>query len=118
VPNTGRSIRLILSGAESDADPPVPRRGLHMSYFDRVSFAGANHITKLLYGISVVSPKNISVSTQIRHTRPAWRMLRRFGKLMQGLLKEDEQVYKQFVENESFKRFVSDTVSNMTRGTA
>jgi type I restriction enzyme R subunit len=33
---------------------------------------------------------------------------------MQALLKEDAQVYKQFVENESFKRFASDVVYGMT----
>src|SRR5581483_5102995 len=36
------------------------------------------------------------------------------AKVMQHLLKDDTQVYKQFVENESFKRFVSDMVFNMT----
>ena len=36
------------------------------------------------------------------------------SKVMQGLLKEDSQVYKQFVENDSFKRFVSDMVFHMT----
>jgi type I restriction enzyme, R subunit len=36
------------------------------------------------------------------------------GNVMQTLLKEDAQVYKQFVENESFKRFVSDMVFQMT----
>jgi len=36
------------------------------------------------------------------------------GKVMQGLLKDDTQVYKQFVENESFKRFVSDMVYELT----
>jgi type I restriction enzyme R subunit len=36
------------------------------------------------------------------------------SKVMQGLLKEDSQVYKQFVENESFKRFVSDMVFHIT----
>jgi type I restriction enzyme R subunit len=36
------------------------------------------------------------------------------NKVMQSLLKEDAQVYKQFVENESFKRFVSDMVFHMT----
>jgi type I restriction enzyme R subunit len=36
------------------------------------------------------------------------------SKVMQTLLKEDSQVYKQFVENESFKRFVSDMVYGMT----
>ena len=32
----------------------------------------------------------------------------------QGLLMDDTQVYKQFVENESFKRFVADMVYEMT----
>jgi hypothetical protein len=32
----------------------------------------------------------------------------------QGLLMDDTQVYKQFVENESFKRFVGDMVYAMT----
>ena len=36
------------------------------------------------------------------------------GKVMQILLKDDTQVYKQFVENESFKRFVGDMVYAMT----
>ena len=36
------------------------------------------------------------------------------GKVMQILLKDDTQVYKQFVENESFRRFVGDMVYQMT----
>jgi type I restriction enzyme R subunit len=36
------------------------------------------------------------------------------GKVMQSLLKDDTQVYKQFVENESFKRFVADMVYALT----
>ena len=36
------------------------------------------------------------------------------GKVMQSLLKDDTQVYKQFVENESFKRFVGDMVYALT----
>ncbi len=34
---------------------------------------------------------------------------------MQHLLKDDTEVYKQFVENESFKRFVADMVYAITR---
>lgn len=34
---------------------------------------------------------------------------------MQHLLKDDTQVYKQFVENESFKRFVGDMVFALTQ---
>jgi type I restriction enzyme R subunit len=36
------------------------------------------------------------------------------AKVMQHLLKDDTQVYKQFVENESFKRFVGDMVYSLT----
>jgi len=36
------------------------------------------------------------------------------AKVMQHLLKEDTQVYKQFVENDSFKRFVGDMVYALT----
>jgi type I restriction enzyme, R subunit len=36
------------------------------------------------------------------------------AKVMQHLLKDDTQVYKQFVENESFKRFVGDMVYALT----
>ena len=36
------------------------------------------------------------------------------GREMQILLRDDTQIYKQFVENESFKRFVGDMVFAMT----
>jgi type I restriction enzyme R subunit len=36
------------------------------------------------------------------------------GKVMQLLLRDDTQVYKQFVENESFRRFVGDMVYALT----
>ena len=36
------------------------------------------------------------------------------GRVMQVLLKDDTQVYKQFVENESFRRFVGDMVYELT----
>ena len=39
------------------------------------------------------------------------------AKVMQILLKDDTQVYKQFVENDAFKRSVSDLVFNLTSGT-
>ena len=38
------------------------------------------------------------------------------GKVMQLLLKDDTQVYKQFMENESFRRFVGDMVFGLTKG--
>ena len=39
---------------------------------------------------------------------------RALAKVMQHLLKDDTQVYKQFVENDSFRRFVADVVYQMT----
>lgn len=36
------------------------------------------------------------------------------ARVMLSLLKDDTEAYKQFVENESFKRFISDMVFNMT----
>ena len=36
------------------------------------------------------------------------------AKVMQHLLKDDTQVYKRFVENESFKRFVGDMAYALT----
>jgi len=36
------------------------------------------------------------------------------AKAMLTLLKDDTQVYKQFVENESFHRFVADMVYSIT----
>jgi hypothetical protein len=36
------------------------------------------------------------------------------AKVMQHLLKDDTEVYKQFVQNESFKRFVTDMVYQLT----
>jgi type I restriction enzyme R subunit len=41
---------------------------------------------------------------------------RALDKAMQTLLKDDTQVYKQFVENESFRRFVADAVYAATSG--
>ena len=40
------------------------------------------------------------------------------GKVMQILLKDDTQVYKQFVENESFRRAVGDMVYRLTQHSA
>jgi len=36
------------------------------------------------------------------------------GKVMQHLLRDDTQVYKQYVENESFRRFIGDMVYQLT----
>ena len=51
---------------------------------------------------------NTPNSARIEHDRA-------LAKVMLSLLKDDTQVYKQFVENESFKRFVTDMVYELTQ---
>jgi type I restriction enzyme R subunit len=51
--------------------------------------------------------KNTPNAARIEHDKA-------LAKVMLTLLKDDTQVYKQFVENESFKRFVTDMVYSLT----
>jgi type I restriction enzyme R subunit len=51
--------------------------------------------------------KNTPNAARIEHDKA-------LAKVMLTLLKDDTQVYKQFVENESFRRFVTDMVFTMT----
>ncbi|MHB8524219.1 MAG: type I restriction endonuclease subunit R [Limisphaerales bacterium] len=53
--------------------------------------------------------KNTPNAARIEHDKA-------LAKVMLTLLKDDTQVYKQFVENESFKRFVTDMVFTLTGG--
>jgi type I restriction enzyme R subunit len=52
--------------------------------------------------------KNTPNAARIEHDKA-------LAKVMLTLLKDDTQVYKQFVENESFHRFVTDMVFNLTQ---
>jgi len=47
---------------------------------------------------------------QTGYDEPLLHTIKALAKVMLTLLKDDTQVYKQFVENESFKRFVTDMV--------
>lgn len=51
--------------------------------------------------------KNTPNTARIEHDKA-------LAKVMLTLLKDDSQVYKQFVENDSFKRFITDMVYNLT----
>lgn len=53
--------------------------------------------------------KNTPNAARIEHDKA-------LAKVMLTLLKDDTQVYKQFVENESFQRFVTDMVFTLTSG--
>ena len=48
------------------------------------------------------------------HPMPRIEHDKALAKVMLTLLKDDTQVYKQFVENESFQRFVTDMVYGLT----
>ena len=52
--------------------------------------------------------KNTPTAARIEHDKA-------LAKVMLTLLKDDTQVYKQFVENEAFRRFVTDMVFDLTR---
>jgi type I restriction enzyme R subunit len=52
--------------------------------------------------------KNTPNAARIEHDKA-------LAKAMLILLKDDTQVYKQFVENESFRRFVTDMVYGLTQ---
>jgi type I restriction enzyme R subunit len=52
--------------------------------------------------------KNTPNAARIEHDKA-------LAKVMLTLLKDDTQVYKQFVENESFRRFVTDMVYTLTQ---
>lgn len=53
--------------------------------------------------------KNTPNTARLEHDRALQRV-------MLDLLKDDTEVYKQFVQNESFRRFVTDMVFNLTSG--
>jgi type I restriction enzyme R subunit len=66
-----------------------------------------------------VAPKvqaNMAYQNAMQNTPHTARMAhdQALGMAMQILLKDDTQIYKQFVENESFKRFVGDMVYALT----
>lgn len=51
--------------------------------------------------------KNTPNTARLEHDKALQRV-------MLDLLKDDTEVYKQFVQNESFQRFVTDMVFNLT----
>ncbi len=53
-------------------------------------------------------------SPRIVHSGPSFFHDQALGKVMLLPLRDDTQVYKQFVENESFRRFVGDRVYPIT----
>jgi type I restriction enzyme R subunit len=62
-----------------------------------------------------MDPAYLNAKTNTPHTA---RMAhdQALARVMQLLLKDDTQVYKQFVQNDSFRRFLGDFVYNITQG--
>lgn len=54
--------------------------------------------------------KTVARTTSLARIQLDSALMRAIG----PLLKDDTEFYKQFVQNESFKRFVTDTVANLT----
>jgi|GEM_PF-864673 len=57
---------------------------------------------------------HIKMLRRILRTQLVSSTIEALAKVMLTLLKDDTQVYKQFVENESFRRFVTDMVYTLT----
>jgi len=120
--------------ADQDAEiEPVPtdgEGGKHEPELDRLSnilktfndqfgtlFTDADHVAKRIR--DDIAPKvaaDKAYQNAKENTPHTARMAhdQALGKVMQLLLKDDTQVYKQFVENDSFRRFVGDMVYALT----
>jgi type I restriction enzyme R subunit len=80
-------------------------------------FTDADHVAKRIR--DDIAPKvaaDVAYQNAKENTPHTARMAhdQALGKVMQLLLKDDTQVYKQFVENESFRRFIGDMVFELT----
>lgn len=80
-------------------------------------FNDADHVAKRIR--DDIAPKvaaDVAYQNAKENTPHTARMAhdQALGKVMQLLLKDDTQVYKQFVENDSFRRFVGDMVYALT----
>ncbi len=74
-------------------------------------------VKKIREDVAPIVLANATYQNAMQNTPHTARMAhdQALGMAMQILLKDDTQIYKQFVENESFKQFVGDMVYAMTR---
>ena len=116
--------------AEIEPVPTDAGRGTFEPELDRLSnilktfndqfgtlFTDADHVAKRIR--DDIAPKvaaDAAYKNAKENTPHTARMAhdQALGKVMQLLLKDDTQVYKQFVENDSFRRFVGDMVYAIT----
>lgn len=124
--------KIILEDKDAEIEPVPVDAGVHKPEpeFDRLSsilkafndhfgtlFSDADRVARRIR--DDIAPKvaaDIDYRNAKENTPHTARMAHdlALGRIMQMLLKDDTQVYKQFVENESFKRFVSDMVYAIT----
>lgn len=111
-------VELFLGGAERDQLDPILDAcvAVYVNQLDedaQVEFKGKAKLFCRTYSFlsSLIPYRNARENTP--HTA---RMAhdQALSKVMQHLLKDDTQVYRQFVENESFKRFLGDMVYALT----
>jgi len=126
------ALKIAIADADAEIRPVLlgPSNGPDGSELDRLSnilktfnerfgtlFADTDRVARCLR--DDIAPKvaaDIAYQNAMENTPHTARMAhdQALGKVMQHLLKEDTQVYKQFVENESFHRFVADMVYALT----
>ncbi len=124
--------RLILEDADAEIDPVPTDAGGHTAQpeLDRLSsilrafneqfgtlFTDSDRVVKRIReDIAPQVAADPDFQNAKENTPHTARMAhdKALAKVMQTLLKDDTQVYKQFVENESFKRFVSNMVYALT----
>ena len=86
---------------------PIADRGINMTRI--VSRPARNEVWRYLFFVDIdghqEDPQVRSALEEIEHDKA-------LAKVMLTLLKDDTQVYKQFVENESFRRFVTDALDS------
>ncbi|MGO9444309.1 MAG: hypothetical protein ACLPXB_05960 [Thiobacillaceae bacterium] len=126
------AMKIVLADKDSEIAPVPTDAGGHKAEpeLDRLSnilktfneqfgtlFTDTDRVAKRLrYDIAPEVAADVAYQNAKENTPHTARMAhdQALGTVMQRLLKDDTHVYKQFVENESFRRFVGDMVYQLT----
>jgi hypothetical protein len=125
--NRGSKTLLLRTGSEAASGPPNSAEDGSLAFTSLATTAPGNYLTVPSIPVYLglvnirddIAPKvaaDAAYQNAKENTPHTARMAhdQALAKVMQHLLKDDTQVYKQFVENESFKRFVGDMVYALT----
>jgi type I restriction enzyme R subunit len=112
------AMKIALADADAEIEPAPADAGgrLHEPELDRLSTDGDRVAQRIRDDIAPKVAADAAYQNAKENTPHTARMAhdQALVKVMQHLLKDDTQVYKQFVQNESFKRFVGDMVYAIT----